>query len=451
MTAARRGRALAAWAALALAAAWGASGQDAPLTLAQALELAARHNETPHIAAARLERAEAVRREAIATLLPALTLTSSYTRRAREVTRIVDDEEFVIQARGAESHQAVADATVFDARAFPLVRAASRDLEAQRLESAELVRDLSFDVAEAFFAVLSAERLRAAAGRRIQVAEATVSDASIRRDAGLANLNDVTRSELELAAARLALTQAENLAANARLSLGFLIGVPAMGPLAEPGAEAETPPAAGELEQRALAGRADLQAREERAAALLALSREPLMRSVPALGVRGTFRQTNETGLSGREQDWNVAATLTWELFDGGERYAQADQRRAEHREAVLQTEALRRLIGLEVRTALADLETAQGALGQAEVQARVAAQNAEEVADRFSNGLATALERADAAVAAFEADVEVERQRFALRLAELALERAVGGAPESPALLAPDDLDVGAAAGGAR
>jgi outer membrane protein TolC len=429
-----------------------ARGQGAQLTLEQALELAARQNETPQIAAARLERAEAVRREAIATLLPALTLTSSYTHRAREVTRIVDDEEFVIQARGAEAHQAVAETTVFDARVIPLVRAAGRDLEAQRLESAELVRALAFDVAETYFAVLSAERLREAAGRRIQIAEATVSDASIRRDAGLANLNDVTRSELELATARLALTQAENLAANARLSLGFLIGVPAAGALADPGTREAPAPAPDELEQRAVAARADLRALEERAAALRFLAREPLLRSVPALGLRGTFRQTNETGLSGREQDWNVAATLTWELFDGGERYAQADQRRAEHREAVLQAEALRRRIGLEVRTARADLETAQGALGQAEVQARVAAQNADEVSERFRNGLATALERADAAVAAFEAEVEVERQRFALRLAELALERAVGGAPGAPSpAMNPDEAETAAAAGGAR
>ncbi len=437
---------------LALAAAAAGGQGDGQLTLDQALELASKHNETPQIAAARLERAQAVRREAIATLLPALTLTSSYTRRAREITRTVDDEEFVIQARGAEAHQAIAETTVFDARVIPLVRATGRDLEAQRLESAELVRNLAFDVAESFFAVLSAERLREAAGRRIQVAEATVSDASIRRDAGLANLNDVTRSELELATARLALTQAQNLAANTRLSLSFLIGVPAASALAEPGTRDGPAPAPDALEQRAVAARADLRALEERAEALRFLAREPLLRAVPALGVRGTFRQTNETGLSGREEDWNVAATLTWELFDGGERYAQADQRRAEHREAVLQAEALRRRIGLEVHTARADLETAQGALGQAEVQARVAAQNADEVSERFRNGLATALERADAAVAAFEADVEVERQRFALRLAELALERAVGGTPGAPVPAPPaGEVETGAAAGGAR
>ena len=95
-----------------------------PLTLEQALALAAARNETPGIAAARLERAEAVRREAYSTLFPALTLSSTYTRRAREVTRLVNDEELVIQARNAINSQAVLDATLFDARAIPALRAA---------------------------------------------------------------------------------------------------------------------------------------------------------------------------------------------------------------------------------------------------------------------------------------------------------------------------------------
>jgi outer membrane protein TolC len=405
-----------------------------PLTLDRALALAASSNETPGIAAARLERAEAVRREAYSTLFPALTLSSTYTRRAREVTRLVNDEELVIQARNALNSQAVLDATLFDARAIPGVRAAGENLEAQRLESAELRRALTFDVAEAFYAVLSAERLRDAAARRAEVATATVEEASIRREAGLAAINDVTRSELELATARLLLTQSQSGIRSSRLALGYLMGLPVgeqlTMPLVEPAATGRTPAPAAVIETMAVENRADLRALRARAEALRLRAQEPQLRAIPALGLRGIYRDTNEAGLSGSERDWNLAATLTWELFDGGERYAQAAQRRAEHREALLLASALERRIGLEVRLALADLETAEGALAQADVRARVAAQNAEEIRERFGQGLASALERADAAAASFEAEAEVERQRFALSLAELALERAAGQGP---------------------
>jgi outer membrane protein TolC len=194
------------------------------LSLQAAIAQAKARNETVAIAAARLDRARAISRQAYATLVPGITLTGTYTRRQREVTRLVNGEELTIQARDGLQAVALAEATLFDARAFPLVRSARRAEEAQALESGELVRGLEFEVAQAFFAVLSTERLVEAARRRIEVAEDTVSDADIRRDAGLAALNDVTRTRLEEATARLTLTEAETAVRNTRYLLSFLIG-----------------------------------------------------------------------------------------------------------------------------------------------------------------------------------------------------------------------------------
>ena len=404
-----------------------------PLTLAEALALAARNNERSGIAKARLDRARALRREAYATLLPDVNVNGTFTRRSEEVTRTVDDEEIVVQALNAVSGVATVDATLLDVRAFPVARSATRNLEAQENASAEIRRTLAYEVAETFFSVLSAERLRDAASRRIEVAQATVSDARIRLEAGLASSNDLTRSELELATARLSLTQSESLVRTERLSLGYLIGAPADRPLVEPDAE----PADGDaeaLERIAVQSRADLKELELRAEALRLLALEPKLRFVPTLGLRGTYRGTNEAGLSGRETDWNVAALFSWEVFDGGVRYAQAAAREAEYREALYAADALKRRIGLEVRTARADLETARAALEQAEVRARVAEQNAREVRVRYSEGLATALEQADATASAFEASAELARQRFALGVARLSLSQSLGRWPAETA-----------------
>jgi outer membrane protein TolC len=402
------------------------------LTLAEALDLAARNNETAAIAQARLDRARALRREAYATLLPEVTVTGTYTRRAREVTREIDGESVVIQARDALAGNATVDVALFDARTLPVARAATRSLHAQEFLSFDLRRALAFDVAESYFAVLSAERLRDAATRRIGVAEATVADAETKLEAGLASRNELTRVQLELATARLARTEAENSVRTNRLLLGFLIGAPAERPLAEPEPSLLAEATPEEMEREAERLRPDLQAAALRAEALRLLAQEPLLRMVPTLDLQGIYRGTNEAGLSGNDTDWNVAATLTWEVFDGGVRYAQAAARRAEFREASLATDQLRRLIGQEIRTARADLDTAHAALEQAQVRARVAEQNAEEVRVRFGEGLATGLEQADAVVSAFEAEAELARQRFALRLAELFLLRSAGRWPSA-------------------
>jgi outer membrane protein TolC len=405
----------------------------APLTLAEALALAARNNERSGIATARLDRARALRRQAYATLLPDVNVTGTFTRRSEEVTRTIDDDEVVVQALNALSGAATVDATLLDVRAFPVARSASRNVEAQENASGEIRRALAYEVAQTFFGVLSAERLRDAASRRIEVAQATVSDARIRLEAGLASSNDLTRSELELATARLSLTQAESLVRTTRLSLGYLIGAPAERPLVEPGAE-PTDGDAEALERVAIESRADLRELTLRAEALHLLALEPKLRFVPTLTLRGTYRGTNEAGLSGRETDWNLAALFSWEVFDGGVRYAEAAAREAEYREALLTADALKRQIGLEVRTARTDLETARAALEQAEVRARVAEQNAREVRVRYSEGLATALEQADSTASAFEASAELARQRFALGVARLSLSQALGRWPADAA-----------------
>jgi outer membrane protein TolC len=403
---------------------------SAPLTLAEALALAARNNERSGIAKARVDRARALRREAYATLWPDMSVTGTYTRRSSEVTRTIDDDEVVVQAQNAYSGVAAVDATLLDVRAFPVARSATRNLEAQENASAEIRRTLAYDVAESFFGILSAERLREAASRRIEVAQATVTDARTKLEAGLASSNDLTRSELELATARLSLTQSESLVRTGRLSLDYLIGGEADRPLEEPAAEPVEAATAEDLERLAQESRADLRELTLRAEALRLLSLEPQLRIIPTLTLRGTYRGTNEAGLSGRETDWNLAALFTWDVFDGGARYAQAAARQAEYREALLNADALRRRIGLEIRTARTDLETARAALEQAEVRARVAEQNAREVRVRYSEGLATALEQADATASAFEAAAELARQRFALGIARLSLSQALGRWP---------------------
>jgi len=423
---------VAALAALALVAtAAPAAAQPEPLTLEAALAAATAGNEIPGIAEARLARAEALRRQAISALMPSLTVTGTYTRRPREITREIDGDTVTVQAIDALSGQALAETTLFDLRALPLVRAARSEVEAQRLDSAELLRALAHDVATGYYTVLGAERLVAATEERVRVAQATLDEAKLRLEAGLAGRNDVTRTELELATARLAATRAASGVTSSRLSLGFLIGEeiddrplvePGDPPLPEGGRDAWIADAQG--------ARRDIAALAERAAEAEHLARVPRYALLPRLDARGTYRMTNESGLSGRREDWNVALGLTWELFDGGTRRAVAAQRDAEATEARLQLDRLRRQVALEVADAATALDTAEASVDQAATRSDAARANAAEVRERYSAGLATVLEQADAAVEQFEAEVELVRQRYERALARLAVARALGEPP---------------------
>ncbi|MCU0231817.1 MAG: TolC family protein [Acidobacteria bacterium] len=400
-----------------------------PLTIEEAIELALRYNETPRIGAAQVERAHALREAVVAELWPALNAGATATRRANEVTRTVGGETITVQARNAYASVATLDSVLFDAQTLTRIKAADQDVRARQETSFDQDRLLAFEVSDVYFAVLSAQKLADAARGRLEVATATLEDARARFDAGLAARNEVTRIELEQATAQLTLTQAESTVAKSRLRLEYLLAAPVDRPLVEPPpAPPETRPIE-ELDGIALERRPDLKA-------LLALAEGSRLRAraerqgfIPDLGFLGTARLTNESGLSGNDTDWNFAATLGWSIFDRG-RIARAATFDAQRSVDLYQAEALRRQIGNELRVAQQDLVTAQASYAQAEVQARVARQNEEEVAERFANGLATALEQADANVALFEAEANLARQGFARWLAEQALQRALGAWP---------------------
>lgn len=409
----------------------GTESSSGALTLAEALRLAAVNNEVPAIARARVDRAKAARQEAYYNLLPVLSTSGTYTRRAYEVRRTLGTQEVVVQKFDALQADLQLNWDLFDARAFAGISATQHQLEAQTLESKELLRNLAFEVAESFYAVLSAERLKEAADRRFHAAEETFADAQGRVEAGLAARNEATRTQLELANARLALQQARTAVVKARLSLSYLVDQRLdTRPIAEPERRVLPRATPETLEGVALEQRADLRAVAKRSEQARALAKEPWLRLLPTLGLRGLVRASNETGFVGQTVDGNVAATLSWTLFDGGIRYAQAAQLAAQLEEIELNEKAIRRRLGLDLRNALADLADAEASVDQAEVRAQVAEQNAEEVRALFGTGLASALEQVDAAVSQFEAAAELARQRVRRRVAELSLFRVMGDWP---------------------
>ncbi len=420
--------ALAAAACLPGAVSVGRAAGDAapPLAIEEAIELALRYNETPRIGAARVERARALRELAVADLFPTLDASLTATRRANEVTREFEGQRVTIQAQNAYSGAAVLDSILFDASALTRIEAASEDVAAAEFDTADLDRLLAFEVADVYFAVLSAQKLADAAERRLAVAQATVDDARSRFEAGLAARNEVTRIELELATAQLALTQASSTVVKARLRLEYLVGVPLDRTLVEPAAQSLDSRSVEELDRIALEQRPDLKAWIARTEASRQRARAERQGFIPDLGFRGAWRGTNEAGLSGNDTDWNLAATLGWSIFDRT-RTARAATFDAQRSVDLYQAAALRRQIANEIRVALQDLVTAEASYRQSEVRVRVAKQNEEEVAERFANGLATALEQADANVSLFEAEVDLARSGFARWLAEQALQRALG------------------------
>ena len=394
------------------------------LSLDQAIALALARNETPEIAITRIEAAQATVTRASAALRPSIVLSGSLA------TNDQDDLPWGGDANETAAWNIAAELGLLRASAWSNLSSAKYALRAQQLESLEQKRVFAFAVAGVFINALAAERQVNAAERRLEVSQASVADAKARLQAGLSIRTDVTRAELEEATAHLSVTRARNLVTTTRLALADLIVAPLDGALEIPTA-IDVPSGDGEVLQRlALAYRADLRALQFREAAAEQNVRAAYGRWVPDITARAVASDfdTNDPERAHADKTTEVTLSLTasWALYDGGDRGGAIDQAKAARRETGLgRTQQLRGL-RKDLLTGLADLQTAEAALAQAEARDRLAKANADEIRARYKQGLATALEDADAISGQFEAEsglvaAQLQRARSRLDLRQLA------------------------------
>ena len=409
------------------------ASQDRALTLDEAVSLAIDRNERSLATREDVRAAEARVARARSFFLPTITTTGIYQRRAYEVKRLVGDTEVVIQRFNGLSNTLGLNLTLFDPRSLAGLSAVRAQRNAEVAAATESRRQLAFEVSQAFLATLGTAQVQEASNRRLGFARQSLDAAQARYAAGLTSINDVTRAELEYATAEVGVTQVKGQVETSTLQLGYLLDAPdaVRGRLVVPeflieAASAEAANSEGLVEE-ALARRLDVGSLRWQAASQRTLAKVPMLGWLPSLSASGQYRITNEASFNNRTWNWNVGATLSWTLFDGLARFADRRERQALAKLADLGVQAATRRVDVEVREALVSLENQRASLKQASVAYDVAKKNAAETAELYRQGLASALEVADANVSLFEAEVALVQQRYGLGVAFLNLEAALG------------------------
>jgi outer membrane protein TolC len=397
--------------------------QEAALTLDRAVALALERNERVAIADTTVAAAEARVRRARSVFLPRVdvsgTLRGDYDNSGTDRT---------------VSAAALLTQPVFDARSFPIYRQIRFEREAARYDAADARRLLGFDAAAAFLSTLSYEQVLLAAQHRRDFAQTNLDDVKARFEAGLVSSNDVTRAELELATAVRGVAQAQGNVEVARVDLETLLKTDIEGPLAvpsallaaaaEPGAESDASIA------RAQQQRTDILAQRAGVEALRAYAQEPAARFFPSLTFQAQTRNINDGPVRNRDDESFAGLFLSWAVFDAGVRNAESAERQANVRGAELGLEATLREAEREIRSAGVQLTTEQAALTQATAALRAAQRNADETGALYREGLASALELADANQSLFDAEVAEVTARYRMAIAYLMLREASGDQP---------------------
>lgn len=398
------------------------SAQDAPLTIERAVQLAVERNERAAIADTTVDAAEARVRRGRTAFFPRVDIAGNMSA------------DFDDGTERTLSTSAVLSQTLFDARIFPLYRQLRLERDAARLSADDSRRLLAFDAAAAFLTTLSFEQVLLAADHRRTFAQQNLDDVRARFEAGLVSSNDVTRAELELATAVRLLAQATGDVQSSRVDLETLLKAGVPGSLAAPDSLLEAAAAPPALDAAKIAAaqqrRSDIGATRTRVEALRAFAEEPSKRFIPTVFLNAQTRNINEGAITNRNNDGFVGVTVAWPVFDAGTRSAETAERNALVRGAELQLEAALRSVAQEMRGGAVQLSTEQAALREAIAALRAARKNADETTALYREGLASALELADANQRLFEAEVAEVTARYRMALAYLQLREAEGIGP---------------------
>ena len=398
------------------------------ITLTDAVHYAVSRNERAHISDLSVDVADAAVERARDVFLPVLTATGNDQQH-------VNGPPHTGLVGNVATTAITLNQPLLNASAFPLYAQAKALADAQRAQNIDDKRLLAFNAATAYFAVLNAGDVVAAADLNVKGAEAALADAKGRAQNGLTSTNDVTRANIEVAGAQREIEVDKGLLDNGYVQLAFILNYPVpSGSLARPAdalADAQKPvPATDWLLQFAAAHRPDIQVAKHQLTAAQDFASEPLLRLVPTVGLVATANGTTNTPPSGLWYDAFVGATATWTIFDNGSRYADKHSRDAQADIADLNLQQLLRSVEAGVRSAVALLVSSQAAYRQAVLAEAAAKQSVEETVIIYNAGKATMLERTDANDTYFGAQVTRANAEFAMSQAYLALRQALGLQP---------------------
>lgn len=282
---------------------------------------------------------------------------------------------------------------------------------------------------EAYYAVLEERELAQVADARLRRAAEQLGVARVRVQAGETIATDSLQLLLEVNRARLDVVRRDSALVVSRLRLGRQIGLAGPAEAAPLDSAAPLPlpvtleAAIAELRDRGPEVEA-ARAAERRAGAALSVERESYLPDLTLSGTVGAYDAKFFPSALTRRQ---VALTLSWPLWDAGQREVAVARARAERDVARAAREARERGTAEEMARAYNGYEAARAGIELAHVAVAVSAESYRVQGARYREGATTILDLLEAQVGLGEAEAELVRSRYAARLALARIEALLG------------------------
>jgi outer membrane protein len=422
-----------------------ANAGSRPLSLQRAIELGLRNDEALREAGLAVSGAEAQVMEARSNALPQVTLAGQYGRNFLKPSlflpavffgggsgsvkiEIGEDNEFT----GAASISQVLWAA---GRVSAGLQGAKEYLASYRFRELATSDYVRFSVKQAYYGALLAADMLGIEEKASAAAAEAARIAHLGYEQGVVSTFDLMRADVELANRKAPLVKARNDLDQALIVLKRRCGLGADEEIAlSDSLTAAAHPAALDSVIAAMrAGSAEIKALEHAVVAQKQFLRIAKANRYPMLQLTGSYAvqsQWSNEWLPSNDLIAKSAAVqigLQIPIFDGFSAKGAIGKAKADVRSSEVELERVQRDKELAVRQSYLSIENALVALEGREESVRLAEEAHRLAIVRLSNGLATPLERLDAELAMTTARAQLAEALFSSRMAQAALELAVG------------------------
>lgn len=314
---------------------------------------------------------------------------------------------------------------VFAPRAWYDHNTRKQEVEAAKLDTKELERQLVAGVADLIVNAVTAERLAEVSRVSLKSALSTLDLNKRRAALGASSALDVLRIEQEVQLARAQVVSADENLMRARESLGYALGYPQdWGVTSDLKLDALTTDARTScIQVTDVKSRSDVRA----AAADVSLAeRAPGSADRtfwPTIDVLSdlTYYPRSEVSPNNLNFSWTVGAQANWVIYDGGLRYGQKDEAHANIRIAKARLDDVQKSAQLQITQSLRAVKVAEASLAVSTRTREVSAETDRLARVAFLNGSGTTFDLVDNARRLREAELDLTIKEFDVLRARIA------------------------------
>ena len=320
--------------------------------------------------------------------------------------------------------------TIFDfGKTRTQVRVQKNTVDASRSDLENAEEQVIFNVKQAYYDTLRAKRNRVVAEDAIRQFEQQLAQAKAFYEVGTRPKFDVTKAEVDLSTARLALLRADNSVSISLVNLNNAMGVPDAPDylLEEHISLPKTMVSIEEAYKRAFENRPSLKSlisRKKAAEESVALAQKGYF---PFLTGNAGWTWAGEAGEFATGDGWNAGVTLSVPIFSGFLTKNQVAEARAALNVISANEEALKQNVMLEVQQAYINIKEATERITVATLTVQQATENVEIANGRYAAGVGNPIEVTDAEVALSRAKLSRNEALYDYVIAHASLEKAMG------------------------